>query len=277
MRFDWYQATISDEPGAILDALRKGYGSGVEVVEGRGLHGYRQRFDVKGGGIVLASVLAGGKNGNPNAWASGPETDAFQAIVREHWGGLRQHKVTRADAAEDFDQEGGYEALRRVLRRILKDRGVKGREIVPEDLEDGRTFYAGAASSAVRLRLYEKGKQQRSVVPEPEKVSRDWVRMEVQVRPAKESGYAAAMLSPSELWGFSDWTTEAARLALELDIPRVEVKPWRESDDDRAWRFMLKQYRKVLWRRLDLHGSPAALGAQIVSDLEAIERDEAFR
>lgn len=272
MRPDWYQATIRDEPGVILDALVKGYGSGVEVVEGRGLHGYRQRFDVKGGGIVLASVLAGGKNGNPNAWASGPETDAFYAIVRDRWGGFQQHKVTRVDVAEDFDQEGGYEALRRLLRGILKDRGVKGREIVPEDIEDGRTFYAGAASSAVQLRLYEKGKQQRAVVPEPETVSRDWVRMEVQVRPTKESGYVAAMLSPAEVWGFSEWSKEVARLAFEMDIPRVEVKPWRESDDDRAYRFMLQQYGGLLWRRLGDHGSWSALGAQIGSDLEEIER-----
>jgi hypothetical protein len=273
MRFDWYQATIPENPMVLVNLLQNTYGENVQVREGRGLHGYRQRFDIVGEDFVLASVLAGGENGHPNAWASGPETDAFQAIIREHWGGFMEHRVTRFDAAEDFDQEGAYEALRRVVRAVAKSEGVKGLEIVPEDAAEGRTFYAGAPTSAVRLRLYEKGKQERAKAKEPETIPANWTRIEVQVRPKQDSGFVAAMVSPEKAWGFSTWTQDVAKRALELDVPRVQIKPWRESDDDRAWRYMLRQYGPLLLRVKGDLGSWAAVGAQIGHDIHSKFRD----
>jgi hypothetical protein len=118
--------------------------------------------------------------------------------------------------------------------------------------------------------LYEKGKQERARVPDPDLVSVNWVRLEVQVRPVRDSGYVAASSSPAEVWGFADWTRETARQVLAMDVPRVQVRPWRESDDDRAYRFMLQQYGPLMRRRIDEHGSAAAFGAQLEYDLDQL-------
>ncbi|WP_235605818.1 replication initiation factor domain-containing protein, partial [Rhodanobacter thiooxydans] len=72
--------------------------------------------------------------------------------------------------------------------------------------ELGRTQYLGASSSAVRARLYEKGKQ-----PEFRHLSRfDLCRLEIQVRPAKDAKDAYSKLSALEVWGASKWTRQLA-------------------------------------------------------------------
>jgi hypothetical protein len=52
------------------------------------------------------------------------------------------------------------------------------------------------------------------------------------------------------------------------DLQRVEAQVYQPSDHDRAYRWMLKQYSKVLEQMLASHGSPEAVGAQIFYDLE---------
>jgi hypothetical protein len=67
--------------------------------------------------------------------------------------------------------------------------------------------------------------------------------MEVQVRPQKEARQVYAQLSALEVWGASRWTRE---LAAEVLHERIDARPagavWRESQRDRALRFMARQY-----------------------------------
>ncbi|MCE3602026.1 hypothetical protein LXA47_00155, partial [Massilia sp. P8910] len=51
------------------------------------------------------------------------------------------------------------------------------------------------------------------------------------------------------------------------NLQRVDAQVYQQSDHDRAYRFMLKQYRRVLEQMLASHGSPEAVGAQIFYDL----------
>jgi hypothetical protein len=54
------------------------------------------------------------------------------------------------------------------------------------------------------------------------------------------------------------------------DLQRVDAQVFQQSDHDRAYRFMLKQYRRTLEQMLASHGSPEAVGAQIFYDLAHI-------
>lgn len=272
MRFDAYAATIQEHPIELVQYLAHGLHGQPRST--RGMHGYTQGWEIAstGSGDVLARVLAGGRNPHPHAWAQGDATEQFVQLVRDGYQG--RHHVTRMDACEDFDAPGAYEILRTTVRDIITPRGIKGREIVPEDIDEGRTFYAGSPKSDVRLRLYEKGKQLRAQAPAEalEEISPNLVRLEPQVRPQKESRKAAAYCTPAQVFGFSAWTHDLALKALELDVQRVQTKPWREPDDERAFRHMLRMYGPLLERLQADFGSWCVVGKTIG---EAIERRKA--
>lgn len=265
MRLDAYAATIQEHPSNLVETLCHGLNG--EPINARGMHGYTQGWEIraKGSTDVLARVIAGGRNPHPHAWAQGDNTDAFVELVREVWPG--RHHVTRLDACQDFEAPGAYELLRDTMRQVITPRGVKGREIVPEDLDEGRTFYAGSPKSDVRARLYEKGKQLHAQLPPTHLqflgVSMDRVRLETQVRPQHDSRKAAAYCTPDEVWGFSAWTRDLAIQALAVDVPRVQTKPWREQDDERAFRHMIRMYGPMLLRLERDLGSWGVVGKTI--------------
>lgn len=271
MRFDWYQATIPDRPLTVVDAVVAHLAPGGQVKEGRGLHGYGQSFTVnRADGDRAALILCGGNNGaHPNAQATGAQAHEFASLVRELWPA---HKVTRFDAAEDMAGEGAYDRLEAECRMLARERSLKGIAMVPDNVADGRTYYIGSAKSDVRTRLYDKTAEQRRHLP-PERhdeIPDYWVRIEAQVRPRKEAGYVAATLTPEQAWGCTGWTHELARRLFSLDVTRIEMQAGRESNHDRAYRFMLQQYGPTLRRMLADLGSWDCVGLTIGDDLERI-------
>lgn len=275
MRFDWYQATIPEHPVILVETLKAALAADGDVLEGRGRHNYHQSFRIRDAkGDRVAEVLAGGANGHPNVTASGGVTPAFVEVVREAWPA---HRVTRFDAAEDLAQEGSFESLEAVCRGLARELGVKGRSIVPDDPSEGRTYYLGAPSSDNRVRLYDKSAETRAKLP-PERhgeIPDHWTRLEVQVRPRKDWKAFAAQATPAQAWGFAGWTHELARRALALDIDRITMQAARETDDERAFRFMCMQYGPLLQRLLRDLGSWDCVGLTIgerIAELEAVRR-----
>ena len=115
----------------------------------------------------------------------------------------------------------------------------------------------GAATSPTRMRLYEKGKQ-----PEYRHLGRnDWVRAEVQARPAKEAKEAFAQLSPSDVWGAAAWSRELAGVVLAEHVdPHPAGTTYRLTERDRALRWMAKQYGSHLLSLKEDCGSWEAVG-----------------
>lgn len=274
MQIDAYAATIHEHPSHLVEALCAGLHG--EPRNARGMHGYTQGWEIasRGSGDVLARVLAGGRNPHPHAWAQGDDAQGFAQLVRDTWPGA--HHVTRIDAAQDFEAPGTYERLRDLFRGVISAKRIRGREIVPEDLDEGRTFYGGAPSSDLRVRLYEKGKQLRAQLPPglQDNISPDRVRLEAQARPQKEARVFAASCTPEQVWGFSAWTQELAHQAMDLDVPRVVGRSWRESDDDRAFRFMIRQYGPLLQRLEQDLGSWCVVGKTIGAAIQDAHHKE---
>src|SRR4051794_33117212 len=92
-RFDWYAATIRDEPRVVLDRLADALGG--EVVNGNPKQGYARGDFIRRDGSNVVTVYSGGRNGHPHAFASGDDTDEFVPAVRAMWGPV--HHVTRMD------------------------------------------------------------------------------------------------------------------------------------------------------------------------------------
>ena len=274
MRFDWYQATIPENPIVLVETLKSALAPDGDIVEGRGRHNYHQSFRVRNArGERVAEVLAGGSNGDPNATASGIVTPGFVDVVRGSWP---EHRVTRFDAAEDMAQQGALEALEATCRGLAKDLGIKGRAVVPDDPSEGRTYYLGAPSSDTRVRLYDKTAETRAKLP-PERhgeVPDHWARLEVQVRPRKQWKLFAAQATPEQAWGFAGWTHELAKRALSLHIERITMQSGRETDDERAFRFMVLQYGPLLQRICRDLGSWECVGLTVG---EAIAAQKAAR
>ena len=274
MRFDWYQATIPENPVVLVETLKHALAPDGDIVEGRGRHNYHQSFRVRNArGERVAEVLAGGSNGDPNATASGIFTQGFVDVVRGSWP---EHRVTRFDAAEDMAQQGALEALEATCRELAKDLGIKGRAVVPDDPSEGRTYYLGAPSSDTRVRLYDKSAEARAKLP-PERhgeIPDHWARLEVQVRPRKEWKMFAARATPEQAWGFAGWTHELAKRALSLHIERITMQSGRETDDERAFRFMVLQYGPLLQRICRDLGSWECVGLTVG---EAIAAQKAAR
>jgi len=284
MRFDWYQATFAEKsPKGVLEALQTAYGPGSGISPCTPLYGYGEGYAVVQGDLVRARVLADGHGVHEirkkyvHAWATSDDTDAFVDCVRNEWPG--KHLVTRMDPENDFDEPGVFDCLLAVcLARGFAEDVKLYRHGDWDRLVDGRTLYMGAPSSDVRARLYEKGKQLRSQVDTSGKLlSLDWTRLEIQIRPQGEARLAAASMTPEEAWGCSQWTHSLLRDVTGLDVPRVQMRVWRKSDDQRAFEWMCKQYGRMLERLVPDLGDWLAVGLQIGSEIERQARLQRYR
>lgn len=144
-----------------------------------------------------------------------------------------------------------------------------------------RTLYLGSPASATRQRLYDKAAELRvKFAADPVKLSTvpdHLARLEAQVRPqTRKSREEFATIEPLAVMGSSRWLREVWRGVSGLELEPVQVgKAWRQSDDDRAYAYLLAQYGGLMKRRALELGDWACLGKQIGHDLA--ERDQAKR
>jgi hypothetical protein len=272
MRFDWYAATIPQDPNVVILTLSSVLDA--EVRSSKGMHGYTQGFEfVHPERGVIARCLSGGNRGaHPHAWASGDDTDKFVQVVRETFP---DHEVTRFDSAEDFSSPGIFESLRSTLRNVAVEHRLKF-PCIEDTLNpsEGRTQYIGSRKSPQFARLYEKGKQLQSMrMPNAATVinpstgeiisSEDWTRLELVVRPEKTGRIIAATATPEQAWGFTDWTQHLAKDAFLLECERVFTRQHKYSEDDKALAWMISQYGNMLTRQAISKGGFDNLGLHI--------------
>ena len=242
VRFDAYSATTREaDHGQILSVLAAGAGIGAfhKMREGRGFHTFGQRVGVSDeSGTEWGSVMWGGKQGDRvMVEVKGEATPKVVEALRSRF----PHRCTRVDACADFDAPGAFDGLLGACQEVkAKHRIIGGKAGDWEDFpEMGRTLYLGSRRSPTRLRLYEKGKQ-----AEYAHLSRpDWVRIEAQVRPAKEAKEAFSKLSAVEVWGASRWTRELAAKVLQEHVePHPAGTTYRLTERETAMRWMCQQY-----------------------------------
>ena len=287
MRFDWYQATIEDNPLAVLEQVKK-LGHEVRTADSaakrwRYQQGWEVHHNDRG---VVALVMAGGNGDKPHALATGEAAEAFSGVIRDQWPD--RHLVTRCDAAEDFNEAGAYTRLRRVARRIAKANRLAFPQICdPLNPKAGRTQYIGSPSSDYRARIYEKGWEEfgkqaalwrkqgveLEAMDVPHIVNtatgecvrpEDWTREELQVRPKKEEARRlVATLTPEQCWSVTPWALDLARETMSLDLERIVMRTHKVSKDEEALRWMCQQYGAMLLRLRDKSGGWERVGDAI--------------
>lgn len=242
IRFDAYVATaIGPKADDLMQLLMDvgGLAGFDKITQGRGFHTFGQRISLRDqSGTEWSSVQWGGGQGDRvMIEVKGEYTPKAVDILRTR----HPHRCTRVDACADFDAPRAFERLYRSCRGVKKAHNIIGGKYGDwEDFpERGRTMYMGASTSAVRMRLYEKGLQPGYVhLKRP-----NWARIEVQVRPAKEAKESFAQLSPLEVWGASKWTRDIAAQVLKAHVdPHSAGSTYRLSERETALRWMCKQY-----------------------------------
>lgn len=242
IRFDAYSATMvgpkaQDLAQILVDQV--GLLSGMSMHQGKGFHTFAERLSIKDDtGSELGSVSWGGRQGDRVMFeVKGERSPGAVEALRSRF----PHRCTRVDACADFDAPGAFQRLLGPCEEVIKVKGIyaERRGDWEQFPELGRTYMMGSAKSAVRCRLYEKGRQ-----PEYRHLARDnWARIELQVRPAKEAKEAFSQLTPGEVWGASGWTRELASRVLEQHIdPHPAGTTYRLTERDAALRWMCQQY-----------------------------------
>ena len=279
VEFDWYEATIPKPLEDVLEALG-GLREGLSISHGRGYHGYAHTA-ILGSHLTgdVARVWHGGSHPYPHAIVSSQWAQPGAELIR---AAFPEHTVSRCDVKEDFDGEDTYERLQAQLVAIARERRVKvdckGDHLVTKK---GRICYLGSISSGVRMRLYDKAEEMRSKVVAPKVASPDeWYRMhgipdhltrlEAEIRPhTREAKASFATIDPVDALGSAAWMREVWRQVAGLDLNPVRVgKGYRQSDDERAYRYCLAHYGGMLRRLAGDLGSWACVGMQLGEDLK---------
>lgn len=262
-RFDWYQATVSGQPSAVLQIFESHFGG--EFRPAAGLYSFTESaiHDTLG-----LRILWGGRNPEPHIQATSHDAVPVADFVRAQFP---NHKVSRADVCWDFSMPGGFQILRDVIEPIAR----KARAGVcligdPDPASNkGQTIYFGSRkTSDLFIRLYQKGLERQAAGVKD--ADPDWVRLEVVVRPRKARKTEAATLPPEAFVGFSKWASKAVSEALGVAIPFLPDSSLRKSRDDEAFEHMCRQYGRLLRQRVERDGW-AALQSQMYREIYTIK------
>lgn len=274
--FDTFNATVFEPPHFLLDELEYGLGQAGFEVHRHQLDRPPSRWyseaimlnDDKGKKLV--GVLFGGRNRSPLVQTgAGAAAPVVADIVRSMEG----HNPVRLDSAVDIRLAGGFARLVRITKRLAKRYGLRwepaGDWVSPDG---GRTIYLGSRRSQVFLRIYEKGLQQAALLGlEVTDELRAHIRCEVEFKPDNPNAKRAARtITPPECWGLADWLVEFASSAFDADAERVNVSYRRESDHERALRFMAGQYARHLETLVERHQGDLAGAMEELLDLAGL-------
>lgn len=277
--FDGYCATVHANPETVwgdLKCLLESAGYEVREVDCGKVRFYalaRQLVDEKGHQLLL--LKSGGSNPHPHLECFGSQAEVVARYLRENYS----HQPTRIDHAIDLCGEKIFEHLYGHAVAICKQHGLRGAPagdwVTPDG---GRTFYVGSRSSQVFVRIYEKGIKYARDLGEPlTRELRGWVRCELELKPqTKVAKGLATQIEGPQMWGATGWTDQLAKEALGMQSEPVNIRERRESNTERALRFMGKQYAKhgaVLWKQC---GQDYCEFGRALHELFGIEDGEAF-
>lgn len=251
-RFDWYEATWEgwdDAAGSLAVVL------GGQLRRERGRNGYAECQAVVRGEDELVRVYGrSARIGELHVVITGESCDEVVPVFRKLWP---EHRVSRADASVDLLAD--FAELDERAVAFARQRGLTFRLVT--DSDGGATRYLGAPSSEVRVRVYKKSEQLRSLHPErASEIPEGVVRVELQARPGKRDVKASvASLAADGLWGLSQWGQAFALDMLAVDAERTYTHFRRPSSWSRALHFLGLQYGPMVRERVAELGREAVV------------------
>ena len=220
--FDWFQVTLAnaqgeascivggrEEEAAVDAAMRFAVANGLHPGRiGGGHNGYRAALPFTNGPESSEGVfrINSGSSGSlmPNLMLTGGH-GACAHLAPLLQAAFPDARLSRADAALDWSQEGLFDDLLAMARRIARGNRKMGGVRTIES-ETGRTFYLGSRTSTVSLRVYEKDRERaaKGVIDEAD-IDPDLIRIEFTFRPQSKSKAGMMGLSPGQMVRTSVW------------------------------------------------------------------------
>lgn len=268
-KWDWYQSTVyvSDPQFSGLVNLLLKYWDLSDWVPAKNLNGYHFGGAIKRGDNVLCHICWGGQPG-VNCKTTSDQSPVLAAALAEFG---HPHRPTRVDACIDWQEDDLFDSLSTALIAFAQACGGKGLAINQQGdwvRGEGRTLYLGSKDSPVRLVLYEKGYEQGGDAP------RNWVRLEVRVRPKKQHREIVSGWQPKDTFA-AGWVADACRAIYLDDLEKRAVGTvWRRSDDERSRYALIRQYGATLERWADEVGGWEALGLIMERAIKKSEKGE---
>lgn len=266
-RFDWYQATVYvQEPSerGLIGHLMAAWEL-VDFAPDKGMHGYTHGGKLVRGDRVLCRLWWGGNPG-VNITATSEESPVLAEALRTFGA---PYGVTRVDACADWQEEGVFESLSGHLIKFAEQQGISINQQGDWVRGQSRTLYLGSPQSPVRICLYEKGYEQGGDAP------KDWVRLEVRVKPKGAHKLAVASWEPAEVFA-AGWVAEALSV---LGWDKLEKRTvgivWRSSDVERSRQALLSQYGSIMAQWSSEVGSWEQMGAVLGEAYAKMKRDRA--
>lgn len=275
---DAYLATVYSHPDLLLDHLEQGLldaGFDTRREDGPPIRFYgRNALLLDPSGHRLVQVRYPGKNPHPFVEAKGPVSPIVAQVLRERFN----HSPSRIDSAVDLRGPEVFDQLHRLAQRYEGQKSLKldYDGAAPDNPDRGTTIYLGSRKSQVFVRIYQKGlKHAAEIGLSPSEIPdelRHWVRIELELKPDKRPARMRARhLSPAAIWGCSPWTAEFAMEALAIDAERVHMQERRESNHDRAMRFLVQQYGPTILKQVENLGSWDRFTADLQERLGVLE------
>lgn len=223
--------------------------------------GYDQVHEIRNGDRRLAIIRHGGNGGAPiSVEADGFESREFAAFVRRRWP---SHYCTNIHSALDFDSEGVWGQM----LDLHCDIGQMWPKLHRSEVGclmsgKGASVYQGAPSSAIRTILYQKGMQKEYRHHQRP----NWCRAEARYRPQKPSERVAAASMPSGVvWGASRHSRLIHDRLTGFAAPVCIRETPRETDLERRFGALVRQYGRTLLEVRDMLGSWDAVGEAITA------------
>jgi hypothetical protein len=277
-RFDWYQGSLDAFPFDIAAACMTMPGA-HELERGDGFNRYPHALRAKDAkGNILATILHGGTNGSPNVLASGPSSPDLARALASAFGRTgalagdapKALRITRADSCVDLRQS--YQDIISDLRRLVRSCGMSGQSITNDDPDKGCTYYVGSTKAAVRIRVYEKGKELLAKGEPLGDYSLDTVRFEIQLRPNGPMREQMAHMTAAELWGATNVSRWIAMKHLDANPTAFVMQRMTLSPYERRLEVLNQQYGKTFDEMLRREGSWDAVG-DLIAELRGSAGD----
>lgn len=263
-RWDWYQSTVlvqEPQESGLVRVLLEAWPLS-DWAPAKNLNGYLYGGQIRRGDRTLCHLCWGGQTG-VNCKTTSDESSVLAAAL-QRFG--KQHMPTRVDACVDWEEEGFFDSVSSALIQFAQDNRLAINQQGDWVRGEARTLYLGSKDSPVRLVLYEKGYEQGGDAP------KDWVRLEVRIRPKREHRASVATWEPEHAFEAS-WVPAAVEfLGWEALVKRAVGTVWKRSDAERARAALLKQYGAIIASWASEVGSWEALGPAIETALRSSPR-----
>lgn len=254
-RWDWYQSTVlvqDPQDSGLVDVLLKHWPLS-DWAPARNQNGYLYGGQIIRGDRTLCLVCWGGNTG-VNCKSSSDESPVLAEALREFG---KPHLPTRVDSCIDWQNPDLFDSLSGSLIKFAQDNRLTINQQGDWIRGEARTLYVGSKDSPVRLVVYEKGYEQGLDAP------KDWVRMEVRIRPKREHRSAVALWEPDQAFQAS-WVPDALQCLGWSDLRKLSVGTvWKRSDAERARYALIKQYGSTLASWADELGSWEILAVEL--------------